>query len=110
VPRTAKPFFIPVVHSLLRAVGHMVAPELLSQKAIAPSHRTRGSIRTHLIKEERTGAEGHMVAPELTSTRRRGPEPQDTWWRGSPPLHGGVVRRYNLRGNAWMHVLPFVLT
>jgi hypothetical protein len=30
VPRTAKPFFIPVVHSLPEAVEHVTAPELPS--------------------------------------------------------------------------------
>jgi hypothetical protein len=56
------------------------------------------------------GAEGHVAALELTSVRRRGSGPQDTWWRWSPPLQGGVVRSYSLRDSVWMHVLLLVLT
>jgi hypothetical protein len=37
VPRVAKPFFIPVVHSPLGAVGQVLALELPSQKGRAPS-------------------------------------------------------------------------
>jgi hypothetical protein len=33
VPRTAKPFFIPMVHGPLRVLGHVAAPELSSQEA-----------------------------------------------------------------------------
>jgi hypothetical protein len=44
----AKAFFIPVVHSLPRAVGHMVAPELPSQKGRAPSCGTRGNTEAPL--------------------------------------------------------------
>jgi hypothetical protein len=68
VPRAAKPFFIPVVHSPPGAVGHVAAPELPSQEGRALSRGTRGS----------TGAEGHMTMPELTSARMRGPRPRDT--------------------------------
>jgi hypothetical protein len=70
VPRAAKRFFIPVVHSLPGAVGHVAPPELLSQEGRVLSHGTRGSTGAHLIKEARSGAEGHVVAPELTSARR----------------------------------------
>jgi hypothetical protein len=31
MPGTARPFFIPVVHSLLRAMGYVAAPELSSR-------------------------------------------------------------------------------
>jgi hypothetical protein len=72
VPRTAKLFFIPVVHSLLGAVGHVAAPELHSQKGRAPSHGTRGSTGAHLVNEVRSEAEGHVAVPELSSARRRG--------------------------------------
>jgi hypothetical protein len=91
VPRTAKHFFIPVVHNpsgavghvvapkLLsqepRAVGHVAAPELLSQEGRARSPGTRGSTGAHLSKEARFGALGHMTTPVLTSVRRRGLEP-----------------------------------
>jgi hypothetical protein len=35
---------------------------------------------------------------------------QSMWWLRSPPLQGGVVRSYSLRGSAWMHALLLVLT
>jgi hypothetical protein len=73
VSRIAKSFFIPVVHSPLGVVGHVVAPELPSQGGRARSHGTCGSIGAHLVREARSGAEGHVAAPELTSVRRRGP-------------------------------------
>jgi hypothetical protein len=43
VHRAAKPFFIPLVHCPPGAVGHVVAPKLLSQEGKAPSLGTRGS-------------------------------------------------------------------
>jgi hypothetical protein len=92
VPRAAKPFFIPVVHSPLEAMGHVVAPELPSQEGRAQSHRTHGSAGSHLSKEVRSGAEGHMAAPELTSSRRQDPELRDTWQHRSSPRQGGKVR------------------
>jgi hypothetical protein len=42
VPRAAKPFFVPVVHSLLGVVGYVAAPELSSRGDRAWSHGTRG--------------------------------------------------------------------
>jgi hypothetical protein len=128
MPRVAKSFFIPVVHSPLgvwdtwqhqssplrkaepRVVGQEAAPDLPSQEGRAWSHRTRGSTGAHIIKEARSRAEGHVAALKLTSTRRHGPGPRDTWWRQSPPLQEGVVRSYSLRGSAWMHALVLVLT
>jgi hypothetical protein len=56
VPRVAKPFFIPVVHSPLGAMGQVLAPELPSQKGRAPSMQPhphpctcamRARLRTH---------------------------------------------------------------
>jgi hypothetical protein len=35
---------------------------------------------------------------------------QSTWWLQSPPLQGGVVQSYSLRGSTWMHALLLVLT
>jgi hypothetical protein len=110
VPMAVKSFFIPVVHNPLGAVRHVAAPELPSQEGKGQSRGTRGSTGAHLVKEARSGAEGYVAAPELTSARRRGPGPRDTWWHRSPPLQGGVVRSYNLRGRAWMHALLLVLT
>jgi hypothetical protein len=110
VPRAAKPFFIPVVHNPLGAVGHVAASKLPSQKGRARSHGTCGSTRAHLVKEARSRAEGHVAASELILTRRRGPGPRDKWWHWSPPLQGCVIRSYNLRGSTWMYALLLVLT
>jgi hypothetical protein len=73
-------------------------------------HGTRGSTGVHLVKEAKFRAEGHVAASKLTSARRRGSRPWDTWWRWSPPLQGGVVQSYCLRGSAWMHTVLLVLT
>jgi hypothetical protein len=108
VLRTAKPFLFlwftacrglwntwqhrssPLRKAELRAVGHVAAPEFLSQEGRTQSCGTRGSTGAHLIKEVRTGAEGtrasagahlskearsgavgHVVAPELPSQEGR---------------------------------------
>jgi hypothetical protein len=51
----------------------------------------------------------HMIAPEPTSARRRGPGLRDMWQHQSPPLQGGEVQGYMVRGSAWMHALLLVL-
>jgi hypothetical protein len=79
VPRAAKLFFIPMVHSPPGVVGHVAASELPSQEGRTQSHGTCGSIGAHLIKEARSRIKGYVVVPELTSARRRGPGPQDMW-------------------------------
>jgi hypothetical protein len=99
VPRAAKPFFNPVVHSPPGAMGHVAALELPFQESRAPSCGTRGSTGSYLSKEAKSGAVGHMAAPELTSTRRQGPRPWDMWWCRSPPPQGGEVQSYSLRGS-----------
>jgi hypothetical protein len=43
VPRTAKPFFVPVVHSPLGAVRYVAASELTSRGDRVRSHMTRGA-------------------------------------------------------------------
>jgi hypothetical protein len=70
MPKAAKPFFIPVVHSPSGAVGHVAAPELPSQEGRARCCGTHGSTGSHLSKEARSGAEGHVATPELISARR----------------------------------------
>jgi hypothetical protein len=67
VPRIAKHFFIPVIHSPLGAVA---APELSPRGGRARSHRTCESARAYLDREARPGAEGHMATAKLTSARR----------------------------------------
>jgi hypothetical protein len=70
VSRTAKPLFIPVVHSPSRVVRHVAALELPSQEGKALSRETRDSVGAHLSKEARSGAVRHVTAPELTLARR----------------------------------------
>jgi hypothetical protein len=65
-----EPFFIPVVHSPLGAMGHVAVLELPSQEGRARRHGTHGSTGAHLIKEARFGAEGHVAASELALVRR----------------------------------------
>jgi hypothetical protein len=92
MPKAAKPFFIPVVHSPPGAGGHMTTPELPSQEGRARCRGTHGSTGAHLSKEVRFRAEGHVATPELTSARRRGPGPRDMWQHRSSPRQGGEVR------------------
>jgi hypothetical protein len=73
VTRAAKPFFIPVVHSPLGAMGYVAAPELSSRGGRAQIHGTRDSARTHLGREAMSGAEEYVAAPKLNSAMRRGP-------------------------------------
>jgi hypothetical protein len=55
MPRTAKSFFILVVHSPSGAVGHVAAPELPSQEGITPSRGTHGSPRTPFSGRQSSG-------------------------------------------------------
>jgi hypothetical protein len=109
MPRVAKPFFIPVVHSPPGAVGHMVALELPSRKGRALSCGTRGSTGgplsgrqrpepwtcgsagAPLVKEARSEVEGHVAAMELTSVRRQGQQ-------------GGEVRGHVTHGGTGAHL------
>jgi hypothetical protein len=75
VPRAAKHFFIPVVHSPTRAVGFVAAPKLPSQEGRALSRGTRGS----------TGA---------PLSGRQSPKPWDTWQRRSSHQKGGEVQSH----------------
>jgi hypothetical protein len=70
VPETVRPFFIPVVHSPLGAVGYVTAPKLSSRGDRARSHGTRGSIGVRLDREVRSEAEEHVTSPELNLARR----------------------------------------
>jgi hypothetical protein len=104
VPRTAKPFFILVVHSLLGAVGHVAAPELHSQKGKAPSHGTRGSTGAPLRKAE-PRAMGHVAAPELISSMRQGLKLRDTWQCRSSAQQGGEVQGRETHGSIGTHLV-----
>jgi hypothetical protein len=103
MPRAAKSFFIPMVHSPLGVVGHVAAPKLPLWGGRARSYGTRDSAKTHLDRQPRSGAEGHVAASELTSARRKGSGPWDTWQRRIPPQLGGEVWSYRIRCSAWMH-------
>jgi hypothetical protein len=45
----------------------------------------------------------HVAASEPSLTRRRDPEPLDTWQPRSPPWLGGRVRYCKAHGSAWLH-------
>jgi hypothetical protein len=97
MPGAARPFFIPVVHSLLGAVAapelssrgggearsgaeeHMAALELSSHGGRARSYGTRDSAGAYLGRSVRFGAEEHVVALELNLARRQGPGSRDMW-------------------------------
>jgi hypothetical protein len=104
VPRTARPFFIPVVHSPLEAVWYVVAPELSIRGGRARKHGTRGSTGAHLVREARSGAEGHMAAPELTLSGKQGLELRDTWQHRSSHQQGGEVQGRGTHGGAKAHL------
>jgi hypothetical protein len=70
MPRTAKHFFIPGVHSPPGAVGHVAVPELPSQEGRALRRGTRDSTGAHLSKEARFRAAGHVVVPDPISAGR----------------------------------------
>jgi hypothetical protein len=70
VPGAARPFFIPMVHIPLEAVGYVAAPEPSYRGDRIWSHGTRGSTGTHLSREVRSGTEEHVTTPELNSARR----------------------------------------
>jgi hypothetical protein len=70
VPRAAKPFFIPVVHSPLGVVGHMATLELFPRGGRFRSHGTGGSAGAHLGREGSSEAKGHVAALEPTSAGR----------------------------------------
>jgi hypothetical protein len=64
VPGAARPFFIPVVHNPLGAVGYVkYRSSPLGEARPGP----RDSAGAHLGMEVRSGAEEHVAAPELSS-------------------------------------------
>jgi hypothetical protein len=73
----ARPFFIPVVHSPLGAVGYVAASELSSREVRSGPHGSTGALLSG----------------------RQSPEPWDTWQRRSSPRQGGEVRSYGPRGS-----------
>jgi hypothetical protein len=94
MPEAARPFFIPVVHSLLGAVGYMAAPELSSRGGEAGAtwqHRSPprqgGEVRelrntwqrwSSPLGKAKLGVMGHVAASEPTSVGRRGSELRNT--------------------------------
>jgi hypothetical protein len=104
VPGAARPFFIPVVHSPLGAVGYVAASELSSRRGRARSDGTCDSTRAHLDREAWSGAEEHVTALELNSARRRGLRPRDTWQHRSPPRQESEVRGCRTHGSTGAHL------
>jgi hypothetical protein len=85
MPRAAKPFFIPVVHSPL---GSWDTWQHWSSS----------------LGEEDSGAMGQVEVPEPTSAGKGAPKLRDTWQRWSPPQQGGEVRGYGTRGSVRAHL------
>jgi hypothetical protein len=83
MPGAARPFFIPVVHSPLGAVGYVIAPELSSRGDEVGATWQR---RSSPLGEARSGAEEHVTASELFS---RGGRVQSHGTRGSAGAHLG---------------------
>jgi hypothetical protein len=87
VPGTARPFFIPVVHSPLGPWGtwqHRSFP--LGLVRLGPC----GRVRAHLGREARSEAKEHVAAPELSS---RGGRARSHGTRGSAGAHLGREAR-----------------
>jgi hypothetical protein len=119
-PRKVRPFFIPVVHSPLGAMGYVAVPELFSRGDRARSHGTRGGVRAHLGMEARSKAKeyvaapklssrgrrarGHVTAPEPTSAGRRGPEMRNMWQRRSSTKQGGEAWGHGTCGSTGAHL------
>jgi hypothetical protein len=85
VPKTAKSFFIPMVHSPLGAWDTW-------------QHRSSP------LEKVEPEAMGYVAALEPTSTGRRGPEQRDTWQRWSSPQQGGEVWGRGTRGSIGAHL------
>jgi hypothetical protein len=64
VPGAVRPFFIPVLHSLLGSWGTLQYQSSPLGEAMSG---LRGSAGAHLDREVRSGAKEHMAAPELSS-------------------------------------------
>jgi hypothetical protein len=96
VSGATRPFFIPVVHSPLGAVGYVATPELSSPlREVRPG--PRGSARAHLSREAMSGAEEHVAAPELSSRGGR------AWSHGAHGSAGAYLGR-EARRRAEEHV------
>jgi hypothetical protein len=104
VPRVAKHFFIPVVHSPLGVVGYVATPKVSPQGGRVRRHGTRGSAEVHFGREVRSRAEEHMAALELTSARRRGLGPRNTWQRWSQPRQEGEVWGHGTHSSVRAHL------
>jgi hypothetical protein len=89
VAGAAMPFFIPMVHSPLEAVGCVAAPEPISSGWRDPELRNTWQRRSsplweaepgaHLGRKVRSGAARHMAAPEPTYAGRCGLKLQLMW-------------------------------
>jgi hypothetical protein len=68
VPEVVRPFFIPVVHNPLEAVGYVAAPEPTSAGRRGPE--LRNAWWRQSSTQYGDDARGHVAAPELTLPRR----------------------------------------
>jgi hypothetical protein len=87
---TAKTFFVPVVHSLLGAVGYVTAPELSSRGDRARSHRTRDGSRAAF--SQKTGAGAQMTRDGPGAAPSREAEARATGTCGAPKVVVGAAR------------------
>jgi hypothetical protein len=78
----ARPFFIPVVHSMLRTVEYVAAPKLFSRGGEAGATWQRRSPPRQRGEVRSWGTRGSAGALLL---ERQSPEPWDTWQHRSPP-------------------------
>jgi hypothetical protein len=87
VPGAARPFFIPVLHNPLGAVGYVAASWQHRSSPLGEARPgPRGSVGDYLGREARSGAEEHVAAPELSS---RGGRARSHGTRGSAGAHPG---------------------
>jgi hypothetical protein len=101
IPGVARPFFIPMVHSPLGAVGYVAAPEPSSREGEAGAMWQR---RSSPLGEAEPRAMGHVAALESTSTGRRGPELRNTWQRRSSTQQGGETQGHEPCDNTGAHL------
>jgi hypothetical protein len=89
VPEAGRPFFIPVVHSSLGAVGYVAAPELSFQRGEA---RGTWQHRSPPRQGGEVRSRGTRDSAEALISGRQSLKPWDTWQCRSPPRQGGEVQ------------------
>jgi hypothetical protein len=106
VPGAARPFIIPVVHSLLGAVEYVAAPEPTSVGRRGSELRNTWQRRSSPLGEAESRAMGHVTASEPTSTGRRGPKLRNVWRRRSSTQQGDEARGHGSHDSTGPHLRP----